>query len=81
MPYISQEVRDQIAAGSAPVTAGELTYVLMLAVLKYVHTQGPYFGTFADVLAALDATGKEFYRRQVVPYEDQKIIVNGDVYP
>lgn len=80
MPYIDQEARAQIDAGGRPVQVGELTYVLTGVVLEYVQAKGAKFATFADVLAALDATGKEFYRRQVAPYEDQKIIDNGDVY-
>ncbi len=74
------EVRAQIDAGGRPVTVGELTYVLTGVVLEYVQAKGGKFQTFADILAALDATGKEFYRRQIAPYEDQKIVENGDVY-
>lgn len=81
MPYIDQEARDQLDAGGRPVKVGELTYVLTRAVLEYVQAKGAKFATFADVLAALDATAREFYRRQVAPYEDGKIAENGDVYP
>jgi hypothetical protein len=81
MPYIDQEARAQIDAGGRPALVGELTYVLTGVVLEYVQTRGAKFATFADVLAALDATSKEFYRRQVAPYEDDKIAENGDVYP
>jgi hypothetical protein len=80
MPYIDQASRDAIdQEGHAPATVGELTYVLYRAALDYAVQQGICYQTFAEVLAALDATSKEFYRRQVAPYEDEKIAANGDV--
>lgn len=81
MPYIPQEARLAIANGASPSNVGELTYMLTHTVLAYVQTKGTSFATFADVLAALDATAREFYRRMVAPYEDAKIKENGDVYP
>ena len=81
MPYIDQEARAQIDAGGRPATVGELTYVFTRTALAYVQTRGVKFATFADVLAALDATAREFYRRVVVDYEQEKIAENGDVYP
>lgn len=81
MPYISQEARLAIARGASPSNVGELTYMLTQTVIAYTQTKGTRFSTFADVLAALDATAREFYRRMVAPYEDEKIAENGDVYP
>lgn len=36
---------------------------------------------YRDLDAAVDLAFMEFYRRVVVPYENQKIRENGDVYP
>ena len=82
MPYIDQSARVALDRdGSVPRTVGELTYTLTRQVIEYVAVKGVRFATYADVLAALDATAREFYRRQVAPYEDEKIAANGDVYP
>lgn len=80
MPYITQAARRAIDAGRLPDTVGELTYVLTMAALSYRRTHKERFATYAEVLAALDATAREFYRRKVAPYEDKKIAENGDVY-
>jgi len=33
-----------------------------------------------DILGAFKCAWSEFYRRKVAPYEDQKMVENGDVY-
>ena len=82
MPYIEPGVRPAIDSGRmVPRTAGELTYAMTRLALNYVEQKGTGFTVFAEVLAALDATAREFYRRVVAPYEDIKISENGDVYP
>lgn len=82
MPYIEKGLRLAIDSGRmTPRTVGELTYAMTRLALNYVEQQGVSFATFAAVLGALDATGREFYRRSVVPYEENKIDENGDVYP
>ena len=80
MPYITPAARTAIDGGAVPRTVGELTYALTCLIVEYVEVKGVRFDTFADVLAALNATAHEFYRRKVAPYEDGKIVENGDVY-
>ncbi len=80
MPYITQAARRAIDAGRLPDTVGELTYVFTRQALSYAQTHKKRFATYAEVLAALDATAREFYRRRVAPFEDAKIAENGDVY-
>ncbi len=82
MPYIEPGLRPAIDSGRmVPRNVGELTYAMTRLALNYVEQQGTSFTVFAAVLAALDATAREFYRRMVAPYEDTKIEENGDVYP
>ncbi len=82
MPYIEKNVRPAIDSGRmVPRTVGELTYAMTMLSLNYVAQKGHSFTVFAEVLAALDATAREFYRRMVAPYEDEQIKENGDVYP
>lgn len=77
MPYIDKERRNNI---STPETAGELNYMITELLLVYVKNNGESYQTFNDILGACDGASKEFYRRLVIPYEKQKIIINGDVY-
>jgi hypothetical protein len=85
MPYIPVERREEIMEGSKVNTPGELTWVLTAAINLYLkdrtlHKDDNTFVDYADVLAALEATKLEFYRRIVAPYEEQKCFDNGDVY-
>ena len=78
MPYIKPEMRNQ--AWVRPEGAGPLCYALTKQINDYRLRLGDSFATFADILAALEATKIEFYRRVVAPYEDAKCAENGDVY-
>ena len=85
MPYIGQLRRDEIIGGEylkglAPKTAGELNFVLTSVVLQYLHQTKPSYQMYNDAIGALEAAKLELYRRKVVPYEDEKRVINGDVY-
>ena len=67
-----------MVAKEGPATVGELTYVIYKAALEYIDGARA-FGKFAEVLGAIEAAKLELYRREVGPYEDQKILENGDV--
>jgi hypothetical protein len=81
MPYITQNKRKE---GNNPTSTGELTYKLTRACVDYVNDNPPLssslFDRLSEVLAALEATKLEFYRRVLVPYEKRKREENGDVY-
>lgn len=86
MPYIKQERRDELQADAAanhgewsPNNAGELNYVFTCIALAYFKVRGNY-QAINDIVGALEGAKMEFYRRMAVPYEDTKIIENGDVY-
>lgn len=82
MPYISKERRSAIEVlGETPATAGELNFALTKLILRYLRLKGKSYATFNDILGALDAAAREFYRRVVVEYEEVKKTANGDVYP
>lgn len=80
MPYIDEESRALLAEGTKPATPGELNYVVTLVITEYLRTCGRSYQTINDILGALDGASKEFYRRVAAPYEDTKIVLNGDVY-
>lgn len=90
MPYIKPEDRakfllyaDHGAVGIklSATTAGELQYCIARLVHAYLARKGAYrYQDLNDVMGALDGASKEFYRRVVAPYEDDKMRENGDVY-
>ena len=80
MPYISETRRIKIDNLDAPENAGELNYLITTIILHYIHEKGNKYQTINDVVGALEGAKLEFYRRLAAPYEDRKIIENGDVY-
>lgn len=80
MPYIQAARRADFEDGDYPENAGELNYILTNVVLSYYQRYGPGYQYLNDILGALEGAKLEFYRRVAAPYEDKKIIENGDVY-
>jgi len=84
MPYIKQSDRVGIDSRTRlPQTAGELNYAITRLILTYADqpSNGPFnYQKINDIIGALEGAKQEFYRRRVGPYEDKKIIENGDVY-
>ena len=83
MPYIKQEDRPQFEDRIVPLfmhTPGELNYVLTLVIREYLENRKLSYQTINDIVGALEGAKLEFYRRVAVPYENQKIHENGDVY-
>ena len=81
MPYIKLERRQemQLDGGNAN-TAGELNYQLTVVCKDYMEHKGLSYATINDIVGALECCKLEFVRRVVNPYEDKKIIENGDCY-
>lgn len=85
MPYIATFRRELLDKGDSPVGVGELTYVITTRLVEYledvIEDQGGYrFEDLAVVVAALECSKMEMYRRVAEIYEDRKIALNGDVY-
>ena len=80
MPYIHPSRRDALN-WPLPVakTAGELNYLITKLVLGYLGS-APTYQSFNDAVGALECCKLELYRRKIVPYEDTKIEINGDVF-
>jgi hypothetical protein len=84
MPYINQEDRKKFAShalGQKVTTMGELNYVLT-SVIEGFRSTLPKVG-YTELNAIDGVLGQvqaEFRRRVIAPYEDRKIIENGDVY-
>ena len=77
MPYIEQQFRE--AALTDPQDSGELNFAITKLLLKYLG-EAPRYQDFNDVLGALEGAKHEIYRRRIAPYENGKILSNGDVF-
>ena len=79
MPYIDQHRRVDLDSGEVPETPGELNYLVTTIVLDYLGAV-PSYTLYNDALGVLESVKQELYRREVAPYEDEKVFENGDVY-
>ena len=80
MPYIKSYLRYDLEEFQRdPDDAGELNFVLSKIIDIYLGTSYGY-SNLNEVIGVLECCKLELYRRIAVPYEDQKIIENGDVY-
>ncbi len=81
MPYINSYKRIQLQDESIlPMDPGELNYLITSLCVDYLKLNKLSYQTINDVVGALEGAKLEFYRRVAAPYEDTKIIENGDVY-
>lgn len=93
MPYIAPRDREEydshietlgalveaFAEKRAESPAGQLNYIITKLILQ---SYGPFLHSYHDfneVIGILECAKLEMYRRHVGPYEDEKIIENGDV--
>jgi len=82
MPYVKQWKRPNLdrvvfEMQAAGIKAdGDLNYILF----KFARTLEPSYNNLKNYRAELRETADEIGRRLLAPYEDTKIIDNGDVY-
>jgi hypothetical protein len=85
MPYIKQEDREKWAEGEIEEIAdridncGDFNYVVTVLAQSYLEKKGLRYQNINDVVGALEGAKLELYRRIASPYEDSKIVENGDV--
>lgn len=94
MPYIKEEDRNRIITTSLDPQSyqrkigiradnvencGELNYAITVLVQTYLKNKGLRYQNINDVIGALEGAKMELYRKVAVPYEDKKIVENGDV--
>lgn len=82
MPYIPEWNRDALRPDPVrtAATPGELNFQFTELARRYVEEHGRSYGIINDVMGALEGAKLEFYRRVAAPYEQQKMLENGDVY-
>lgn len=87
MPYIKQDQRDQLDSHIGSLLkalpedqyAGNLNYVITRLADGLLQRQKNY-ACINEIIGALECAKLELYRRVAGPYEDTKVIENGDVY-
>lgn len=87
MPYITKQERKQLNRIIKSVVekldaneSGKLNYVITKLIIGYMNKQSISYAVFNEVIGVLECVKTEFYRRTIVPYEETKIRMNGDVY-
>lgn len=82
MPYIGEHARQGLRVVAAcATTPGELNFQITALLVQYIRQEQLSYQLINDVMGALEGAKAEFYRRVAVPYEEQKLSDNGDVYP
>lgn len=59
---------------------GELNFAITILINEYVKRRPLKYAVLNDVVGVLASAMAEFQRRVVAPYEDRKLVENGDVY-
>ena len=82
MPYVSPTARASLRDYDTiplPQTPGELNYALT-RIIDRTLGEAPGYEDYNAVIGVLACMEQEIYRRLVVPYEQRKIVQNGDVF-
>lgn len=83
MPYIPKKDRPLVISFTGtegPNTAGELNYCITSMILGFQDRKGLSYQTINEIVGVLECAKQEYYRRVAVPYEQEKMEINGDVY-
>ena len=81
MPYIPQSEKNRVDQDNLITTAGQFNYALNQLISIYIDQNDFNYQTSNDIIGAMECAKLELYRRLVAPYEDEKILQNGDVKP
>ena len=93
MPYVTDVDRNRYDSAIAEIVnrlteqgidgfylVGDLNYLISAIIDGTLSRQGVRYKNLNAVIGALECAKLELYRRVAAPYEDEKIIENGDVY-
>jgi len=84
MPYIIEDDRIELRAmaeslGKIAETEGDMNYCLTVLVHSWLKAQGVRYENINAIIGVLECAKLELYRRVAAPYEDEKIVENGDI--
>ena len=81
MPYIPPSEQKKVDYDNLITNAGQFNYALHQLISIYIEQNDFNYQTFNDIVGGLECAKMELYRRSIAPYEDRKILQNGDVNP
>ena len=84
MPYIKAERRELLnplleKLAAEVNTEGEMNYCIYKLACLLIEKMGESYDNYSLCGSAMEHAKLEWYRRRVAPYEDKKIIENGDI--
>lgn len=88
MPYINPDDRQHYAAAINLLCTrlaerewcrGDMNYVFTMILKRAVLRMGKNYAVFNSLMGVLECVKQEFYRRDVVDYEIEKIKQHGDI--
>ena len=84
MPYIKMESREKFNDVCREISnkiedPGELNYVFTILCHLYLKKKGKCYKNINEIMGVFSCCSREFYRKIASPYEDLKVIENGDV--
>lgn len=76
MPYISKSRQNDLidlVPIVNPSSAGELNFMITKLMIQYLKDKGLSYATANEIVGAVECAKREFQRRVVDPYENQKM--------
>jgi len=81
MPYVKEDRKSELGWGEQlPDNAGDMNYMITVLCDEYLQRKGLKYEHINAIIGVLECAKLEMYRRLAAPYENQKILENGDVY-
>jgi len=80
MPYLEKAIRESLDDGRKATKGGDLNYQFSKLVNDFLAMKGLSYSAINEAVGALECCKLELYARVARPYEDKKVIANGEVY-
>lgn len=84
MPYIKKEDREKFKISATDIAdkaecAGDLNFAITVILHTYLKRKGIKYANINEIMGMMECAKLEFYRMISEPYEDLKIMENGDI--
>lgn len=84
MPYIKRTKRSPIDCALSNVCPlleeeGDYNYAITILMHNYIQKNGLKYKNMNAIMGVVECAKEEFYRTVVAPYEDKKIVENGNI--
>ena len=84
MPYIKKADRPKFITSALDIAekaecAGDLNYAITVILHSYLKRKGVKYANVNELIGMMECCKLELYRKVGAPYEDLKVMQNGDV--